>query len=262
MTAARSPDSRIGLPQSSPIKGYMEIKTRILNLIRRVQAGLTPSPAPHRKSYAQCGEDLILNHIFESLKIEKPAYLDIGAHDPKYISNTYFFYERGARGVLVEPDEELCRRIRRARRKDICLNVGVSVDAREKADFYVMNSRTLNTFSKEEAERIAAQGVYHIADIRTVRLMSVNEIVRRHFPSCPNLISVDVEGLDYEILESFDFRNFRPEVFCVETLTFTTRNDERKRTDIIDHMLSKGYFLYADTYINSIFVEKKAWGNR
>ena len=260
LPGARSRGNRTGPPEID--KGQMKIKTRILDLLRRVKTRLIPSPDQHRISYAQCGEDLIISHVFEYLKIEKPTYLDIGAHDPKYISNTYFFYERGARGVLVEPDDELCRKIRKARSRDICLNVGVSVDAREKADFYVMNSRTLNTFSREEAERIAAQGVYHIADVRTVRLMSVNEIVRQHFPSGPNLISVDVEGLDYEILKSFDFQNIRPEVFCVETLTFTTRNDEQKRTDIIDYMLSRGYFLYADTYINSIFVDNKAWGNR
>lgn len=235
---------------------------KILNLLRKIRTNLTPQPDQHRASYAQCGEDLILNHIFQALKIVNPTYLDIGAHDPKYISNTYFFYERGARGVLVEPDNELCRKIGKARSRDICLNVGVSVDAGKEADFYIMNSRTLNTFSKEEAERIAAQGVYHITGVRKVRLMTIDEIVKQYFPSAPNLISVDVEGLDYEILQSFDFQNFRPEVFCVETLTFTTRNDEQKRTDIIDYMLSKRYFLYADTYINSIFVEKNAWENR
>jgi len=233
-----------------------------LNLLSRVKTSLIPSPDQHRTSYAQCGEDLILNHIFQALKIEKPTYLDIGAHDPKYISNTYFFYKNGAGGVLVEPDHELCRKITKTRSRDICLNVGVSVDARKEADFYIMNSRTLNTFSKEEADRIAAQGIYRITDVRTVQLLSIDEIVKAHFPSCPNLISIDVEGWDYEILKSFDFRSLRPEVFCVETLTFTTKNDENKRTDIIDFMLSNEYFLYADTYINSIFVERRAWENR
>jgi hypothetical protein len=35
-----------------------------------------------KKSYSQCGDDLILDFAFDILGIAKPTYLDIGAHDP------------------------------------------------------------------------------------------------------------------------------------------------------------------------------------
>ena len=39
-------------------------------------------------SYAQEGEDMILNRLFETKK--KGYYVDIGAHHPKRFSNTYY----------------------------------------------------------------------------------------------------------------------------------------------------------------------------
>ena len=44
-----------------------------------------------RRSYAQCGEDLIIDFLFATLKVPKVRYLDLGAHHPTYFSNTYFF---------------------------------------------------------------------------------------------------------------------------------------------------------------------------
>ena len=55
-------------------------------------------------SYSQCGEDLILKQLFTALGIGKVNYLDIGAHHPTCLNNTYLFYGYGGHGVCVEPD--------------------------------------------------------------------------------------------------------------------------------------------------------------
>src|SRR4051812_41063504 len=59
-----------------------------------------------RPSYAQQGEDLAVASIFGLLGVGRPTYLDVGAGDPVEGSNTYLFYERGCRGVLVEPNPD------------------------------------------------------------------------------------------------------------------------------------------------------------
>lgn len=215
-----------------------------------------------RISYAQCGEDLIIDFIFRCLKISKPTYLDIGAHHPTLLSNTYLFYSQGGRGVLVEADPLLHKTIARVRKKDKCLNLGVGIDARDSAKFYVMTARTLNTFSKEEAERYASYGAQKIEQILDIPLVPVNQILRENFGTPPNLLSIDVEGLDFEILKTYDFDHYAPEIICVETITYTEDASEQKLPEIKELVSSKGYFLYADTYINSIFVRKSSWDNR
>ncbi|MEE3715450.1 FkbM family methyltransferase [Tumidithrix elongata RA019] len=214
-------------------------------------------------SYAQCGEDLIVDFLFScELKKSNFTYLDIGSYHPTQLSNTYLFYQKGCRGVCVEPDPTLFNEIKKLREEDICLNVGIGVDRNTQADFYIMTARTLNTFSKVEAERYASFGSFKIEEVIQVPLININELIHQHFPNCPNFISIDIEGLDFEVLKTFDFSRFRPEVFCVETKTYAEDKTERKLYEIIELMNSKGYFVYADTYINSIFVDKEAWKNR
>ena len=81
--------------------------------------------------------------------------------------------------------------------------------------------------------------------------------MKQYFSPHPNFISLDVEGLDLQILQSLDFEKFKPEVICVETITFGYMNNtEMKINEIADFMSTKGYSIYADTHINTIFCRK------
>lgn len=215
-----------------------------------------------KKSYSQCGEDVIVDFIREALKINTFSYLDIGANDPITINNTYLFYRKGFKGVCVEPDPILYDRLRRARKGDVCLNAGIGTKAEKEADFYMMTVNTLNTFSRAEADRYQSYGNCKIAKTIKVPLISINSVIDQYLTPYPNFVSLDIEGLDFEIIKTFDFSRFRPEIFCIETLTYTTDNTENKIKKLIDYVTDNGYMLYADTYINSIFVEKNIWKNR
>jgi len=228
-----------------------------------VKPPLFDNDVNHKVSYSQCGEDLILSYIFDQLKLSELTYLDIGAYDPFHFSNTYRFYRQGHHGVCVEPDPVQFARIRRERPRDTCLNAGIGGVAYVRhADYYRMSAPTLNTFSREEATRYESYGTYKIEEVIQLPLIPINLVLEKHFPRRPNLVSLDVEGLDLEIVQSFDFSRFRPEMFCVETLTYTEDNSERKIPEIAELMQSNGYFVYADTYINTIFVDSAAWQNR
>ncbi len=212
----------------------------------------------YKKSYAQCGEDLILRYVFDVLKVHKPTYLDIGAHHPTFLSNTYLFYLGGSSGVCIEPDPVLWARINRKRRRDNNLNVGVAA-TKGKMTLYVFSSRTMNTFSTTEARLYQEQGAV-LLETRLVPVITVSEVINRFFPgTAPDLVSVDVEGMDLEIIRSFDFDKARPLAFCVETITYSKGGGGAKIPEIDDLMRANGYFRYADTYINSIYIEESRW---
>lgn len=214
-----------------------------------------------KMSYSQSGEDLIIDYLLQVLGVQQVSYLDIGAHHPTYLSNTYLFYMKGGRGVCIEPDPALFEEFPRKRPQDKHLNCGVAPQSGE-AEFFVMSTSTLNTFSREEAERYESYGNQRIIKTLRMPIRTVNEVIEQNFDKCPNLVSLDVEGLDYAILKSLDFSKYRPEVFCLETLSYTENNTERKLTEIIELMHANGYLTYADTYINTIFVESAAWKKR
>ena len=217
--------------------------------------------AVDRLSYAQCGEDLLIQYVFNALGIEKISYLDVGAHHPTYLSNTYYFYLKGHRGVCVEADSSLVRAFVEHRPADRLLNIGIGLEEGV-ADFFVMTTPTLNTFSRTEAERFASYGNQKIECVVPVRIRNINAVISDEFGGAPNLLSLDVEGLDLPILKSLDFEKYAPDVVCVETLTYTEDQSEKKIAEVIELMQSKGYFVYADTYVNSIFVRIEKWRAR
>ena len=77
-----------------------------------------------KTTYSQSGEDAILAYLFAVLGIPfaKCSYLDLGANRPKEMSNTYFFYEQGATGTLIEANPALIPALQKERSGDTILN--------------------------------------------------------------------------------------------------------------------------------------------
>jgi len=209
-------------------------------------------------SYSQCGEDLIVDFLLTwILKIEKPTYMDIGAHHPWSMNNTMLFYKRGLTGINIEPDPALFANFLKYRNKDININKGIGIhQKREVADFYIMSYPALNTFSKEEAEKIDAAGNVKIDTIKQVELININELLSKHYSNrALDFLSIDVEGLDLGILKNIEFEKFKINVICVETVEYLNGNNAEKKNSIKEFLFSKGYKAYADTSINTIFVK-------
>ncbi len=207
-----------------------------------------------QKSYSQCGEDIIINFLLRRLGLDSSSifYIDIGAHHPYYLSNTAFFYEKGASGILIEPDPVLFKLLKKSRKNDICLNLAISQEIENNINLYIMSTPTLNTTSYEEAKKYEREG-YKIKDIIQVPCNSLNKILEKFAQKHPNLISIDAEGIDEIIINNFDFKKWRPDILCIETLEFTTKRKPYKHHDLIKNICDKGYQVYADTFINTIF---------
>ncbi len=212
-----------------------------------------------KKSYAQSGEDLIIDFIFHELKNPLPTYIDIGAHHPFYLNNTAIFYERGGQGINIEPDPTLFMEFTWERKRDTNLNIGIS-GKEDILDFYQISTPTLNTFSYEEAVAYNKQGDFKIEKVHKIPVDTVNNILKKYNNNIfPDFLSLDAEGIDEIVLQSINYQENFPKVICVETISFSTTGRCRKNNDIISFLIEKGYLLYADTYINSIFVKKDIW---
>ena len=211
-------------------------------------------------SFAQAGEDRVLSFLFRSMGISQISYLEIGTNNPIDINNTYLFYLAGSSGVCVEPNPTLIPKIQKYRPRDYCLNIGIAAEEGE-LDFYIFDEsdseKGLSTFSKKEAEHVHNTTSIKIKEVKKIPVTTVKNIIDKYFQGkAPSLISIDVEGLDLEILQSIDFSVVRPIAVCVETVNFTQNHKKIKNTDIIKFMESQNYFVYADTGINSIFADR------
>lgn len=232
----------------------------MIQKLKKLKYGILAYKA--KKSYAQQGEDLIVKFVFDHLGIQKPSYLDIGAHHPYYLSNTALLYKYGSRGINIEPNPELIKNFKLHRKNDINLNIGIT-DIEASLDFFIMSESTMSTFSKKEALRIDNETRIKIKKTITVPTFPVKNIINQYYNSIfPDFLSIDVEGLEHIILETIDFEHSFPKVICLETMTYSESGQEMKRTDLIDYLIKKGYFVYADTYTNTIFIKKSIWEKR
>lgn len=212
-----------------------------------------------KQSFSQSGEDLIVDHIFRSRSITKPTYIDVGAYHPWELNNTALFYLKGSRGISIEPDPYLYQNFLTERNLDINLNCGIT-ETKSVSDLYIMNIKTLNTFSREEAKRYEEECGYKIEKVVEREMLTLPYIVDKYLTGKPpDFISIDAEGLDSIILRSMVTHNILPNVICIETITFSDTGKGKKTTEEIDKILNGDYFLYADTNINSIFVKKTFW---
>jgi len=215
------------------------------------------------ESFSQSGEDLIVKFIFDNyLKIHQPTYIDLGAYDPFHFSNTELLYRNGSKGINIEPNPNQFKNFLKYRKRDINLNIGVS-DKRDLLEYYVMSVSTMNTFSSEEVEKLQNESSIKLIKSIKVQVDTLPEILNKYWNGAfPDFLSIDAEGLELPIMGMIDFESNYPKVICIETLTYSENNNEEKDLDIIKYLKDKGYILYADTYINSIFVKDNLWNNR
>lgn len=216
---------------------------------------LGPQPPDGRiASFAQQGEDLAIVSVLEHLKIARPSYLDVGAFHPSIGSNTYLLYIAGGKGVLVEPNPHMAELLSGLRPRDTVLTAGIGTGDAAEADYYLIRDRPqLNTFSREQVDRYIAEGGPQVVE-RTMKmkLLALDDVVAEHFEGAPDVLSVDVEGLDLQILQTLSFDRFRPAVICVETLRYGTT----ERLDGVTRLLTEhGYVARGGTFVNTIFVD-------
>ncbi len=230
---------------------------RCKNIIRKwLYKVIKPPYVP--ASYSQAGEDAILRFLFNDYGLDRIRYLELGTNHPDSCNNTYLFYCKGSDGVCVEADVSLIENIKLKRPRDKAIHAGVSITDESEADFYVFNDPGINTFDPTEADRRSKSGRYSLQKVIKVPLVHVNDLIADNFCPYPDLLCVDIEGLDYAVLASLDFAKFPIPVVCVETCIYSENHIRPKNTAIAALMHTSGYEIYADTYINTIFVNK-AW---
>ena len=171
-----------------------------------------PDQAFGDKTYSQFGEDLVLLNVFHKLGIQKGKYFDVGAHHPYNISNTALLYERGWRGVCVEANPNHIKAFLDHRPEDTILNMGVGVST-SFMDFYMIDDYSgRNTFDKEVAEKFVSEHPqFQISKVTPIKVVKIDELFERL--GVPDLLTIDIEGLDYEVLDTM---RGRPKVICVE----------------------------------------------
>ncbi|HSN15131.1 MAG TPA: FkbM family methyltransferase [Anaeromyxobacteraceae bacterium] len=228
--------------------------------LRRAEPAAAPTAAPAapqegRLSFSQQGEDIVLYHVLHDvLRVSAPTYVDIGAADPVRGNNTYLLYCTGGHGLLVDPNPTWVERLRQRRPDDVVVPVGVGTGKEAEADYYVIRGRpSLNTFSPEVVASLRVElGGDPVERVLRMPLVPVNDLIATHLGKAPDLISIDVEGMDLDILRTLDFARWRPGAIIAETIQPGSPGVNRK---LVDFVVSKGYVVRGGSAVNTVFVD-------
>ncbi len=212
----------------------------------------TPSHAAReipRVSYAQNGEDILLDRLFGD---HVGRYMDVGSCHPILCNNTHFFYERGWRGVNIEPTRQGHALFQEHRPEDLNLPLAVSDHEGELTLYEVVGDPGNSTLHREIAEPYRARGVEiaaHPVPVRTIR-----SLIDTHGIEPPDLLSIDVEGHEGAVIRGMPLDSWRPRVLVVEaTLPWTTTPSQQDWEPIL---LAQGYLFAAFNGLNRFYVRE------
>ena len=142
---------------------------------------------------------------------------------------------------------------KKIRPKDINLEIAI-YDKKQELTYYMFNDPALNGFSKELSAEINSKGKYRIIDEIKMETSTLNEVLDTYLPENIEIdfLSVDVEGLDLQVLKSNDRSRYKPKVVLVESLDFSF--DNLGNSGIYEFLVGKGYHLAAKTMHTLFFV--------
>jgi FkbM family methyltransferase len=197
--------------------------------------------------YSQFGEDAVLFGYFRSREFGRSRrldsighgfFVDVGAHHPFMISNSWFFYQRGWRGINIEPTPGAKAEFNKFRPLDINLDFAVS-DKDGLAELVSYGRDVKNTLILEDIN----PGREHSRIM--VETRTLESIFDQYLPKeTPiDFLSVDVEGHEISVLRSNNWRKYNPEIVVVED--HVSNIDELLKREVYSLMISVGYRLYS-----------------
>ncbi len=161
-------------------------------------------------SYAQNFEDVMLWRALRS--VERGFYIDVGAQHPDIDSVTRAFYDRGWRGLNIEPVPDYHARLCAARPLDTSLRLALGRTA-SSGRLHVIAGTGLSTTDDALARQHGAA-----YDVRTqdVEVQTLAQVCEGYAPPAIHFLKIDVEGAEKAVLQGADFARFRPWLVVVE----------------------------------------------
>jgi FkbM family methyltransferase len=202
-------------------------------------------------SYTQNLEDYHLSLAFADQK--GGTYIDVGAGHPVADNVSFWFYERGWQGVVVEPQAELADLYARLRPRDFAVRGLVGRENGE-TQFYVVDR--LHGFSTT-VERIAQKAQHFGATYRTVRMpvVTLAQLCAEHDLGEIDFLKIDVEGGEADVVLGGDWRRYRPKVVIIEAVM--PGSGEPAWAEWEPFLLAQGYrFALFDT-LNRFYVAQE-----
>lgn len=211
-----------------------------LGKYKRFWVAYKDSVSSARSSYSQYREDIFLWETLSQYDLSHSVYVDVGANHPTDISNTYLMYRKGLTGYVVEPNEELINLFRRFRKKDVPLAIGCS-NRSAILPFHISRTPVISSFAGDRPGDLL-KTVY-------VPVMPLDEALSAFDITYINLLSIDVEGLNFEVMQGARETIKRSLLVCIEF-------DREEEIPVFNDFMGAGFTLLKTIHCNLIYLNR------
>jgi len=163
-------------------------------------------------SYAQNFEDVMLWRALKHVK--NGVYVDVGAQHPVVDSVSKAFYDRGWRGIHIEPVPFYAELLRKDRPDETVLQVALA-DAEGMLELNVIPDTGLSTAVDAYAQRHQIERGYEPQLIQ-VPVLTLRSALKSLEDKEVHWLKIDVEGFEEKVLNGWDSQTLRPWIMVVE----------------------------------------------
>ena len=160
-----------------------------------------------KQSFSQFGEDLLVWKYFANKT--NGFFVEVGANDPENCSQTLLLEHNGWRGILIEPQSKCCARLRPARpRSQVFQAACGSPQQCGKAMLQLSDAGSRLACAKPNA--------LPPTELEEVQVMTLDGILDKAGNPSIDFLSIDVEGLELDVLRGFNLEKHQPGLLLVE----------------------------------------------
>lgn len=198
--------------------------------------------------------------IAELIETDYPACLvDVGAHDGRFLSNSWPFIQQGWRAIAIEPLPKVFQQLEASHHGNpnvSCINKACA-DFRGQQKLFIGKDGDTGTWATlcqddNELFRERRSDEFVLVEVETL-----TQILAEHnFPNDFSLLLIDAEGMDYEVLLGLDFEQYRPRLIVTEEYPLNLEKHNRKH-----QLLTDNHYRICKTIneCNTIWVHESHW---
>ena len=173
------------------------------------------------------------------------VFVDVGANHPTIDNQTWFLEQQGWTGLVVEPNPELCKLLRAQRPRSRVIEAAACAPGEAgEADLHLGLAGPGHSAVKPEV------GVVFSGQTVRVAMRTLDSALTEAGFDRVDLLSVDVEGMELDVLRGLDLVRFQPRLILLEEF-FVNLQKHR-------YLRNHGYKLVRRTGYNNWYVPQEA----
>ena len=120
--------------------------------------------------------------------------------------------------------------------------------------YFVDDLSPLNTLDSNHLKFLKSNFLFKNKDFKEkkIKTENINNILKKYKFNQVDFLNIDLEGLEYEVIKSINFKKFKINLICVEILNHNKISKSKSKK--IHQILKKNKFKYLKKIgVNSIF---------